>query len=128
RRTAGSGSSVRFLARLYGLARTTVAATRYMRPRPVVASRCSRPQVARTGRPTRWREAFALAERATTPRDRILTLEQVRCATRPRLRGVSDLDADDHELLDSNVRSFEFRKTLGVIAYIPRLVLFDDPW
>jgi hypothetical protein len=52
-------------------------------------------------------EAFALAERAKTPRERIRALEQVRGATKLRLRGVFDLDADDHELLDSNIRAAE---------------------
>jgi hypothetical protein len=33
----------------------------------------------------------------------------------------------NHEDL-AGLESFEFRKTLGVIAYVPRLALLDDPW
>jgi hypothetical protein len=38
--------------------------------------------------------------------------------------GRTMLSHDDLTGLDS----FEFRRTLGVIAYMPRLALLDDPW
>jgi hypothetical protein len=102
----GSGSSVRSVARLHGLARTTVARHRgHIAPtsRPFTVIRGQD----HPGTPDPLAEAFLLAERAKTPRERIRALEQVRGATKLRLRGASDLDADDCELLDSNIRSAE---------------------
>jgi hypothetical protein len=52
-------------------------------------------------------EAFKLAEKARTARERLRALEQVRRATKLRLRGVTDLDVGDHELLDNNIRAAE---------------------
>jgi hypothetical protein len=103
----GSGSSVRSVARLYGLSRTTVGRHRShiaptSRPFAVIHG-----QTDPHGRPDPLAEAFLLAERAKTPRERIRALEQVRGATKLRLREVSELDTDDHELLDGNVLSAE---------------------
>jgi hypothetical protein len=47
-------------------------------------------------------EALLLAERARTPRERLRAYEQVRAATKMRLRG-SDPDAADRELLNANL-------------------------
>jgi hypothetical protein len=103
----GSGSSVRSVARLHGLARTTVG--RHAAHTTPASRRFA--VIEGTGGPNGpadpLAEAFALAERAKTPRERIRALEQVRGATKLRLRGVFDLDADDHELLDSNIRAAE---------------------
>jgi hypothetical protein len=103
----GSGSSVRSVARLYRLSRTTVGRhKRHLAPTSGPFA-LIRGDGGPDGPADPLAEAFILAERARTPRERIRALEQVRAATKLRLRGVSDLDADDHELLDGNVREAE---------------------
>jgi hypothetical protein len=98
---------VRSVARLYDLARTTLGrhaahATPTSRRLAVIEG---------TGGPDGpadpLSEAFKLGERAKTPRERVRALEQIRGATKLRLRGVSDIDVEDRELLDSNIRSAE---------------------
>jgi hypothetical protein len=98
---------VRQVARMFGLSRTTVGRHREhiaptSKPFAVIRATDGPP-----GPPDPLAEAFLLAERARTPRERIRALEQVRAATRLRFRGVADLDADDHELLDGNIRAAE---------------------
>lgn len=110
----GSGSSVRSVARLYGLSRTTVG--RHVAHATPASRRFA--VIEKTGGPDRptdlLAEAFRLAERAKMPRERIRALEQIRSATKLRLRGVSDIEVEDRELLDSNIRSAEaaFRDAL----------------
>jgi hypothetical protein len=48
-------------------------------------------------------EAFALAERARTSRERLRALEQVRAATKLALRGRTDITDEDRRLLAANV-------------------------
>jgi hypothetical protein len=52
-------------------------------------------------------EAFGLVAKARTPAERLRALEQVRAATRLRMRGFDLADEADHVLLDSNVREAE---------------------
>jgi hypothetical protein len=102
-----TGTSARMVAQMYDLARSTVA-----RHRAHIAAASAPFAVIRgQGDPRETHdpigEAFLLAERARTPRERIRALEQVRAATKLRFRGVADLDADDRELLDGNIRAAE---------------------
>jgi hypothetical protein len=103
----GTGTSVRAVARLYGRAKTTVA-----RHAQHVAPTSAKFAVivgadAQTGTPAPLSEAFRLAERARTARERLRALEQVRAATKLALRGRNDLDAEDRELLDANISAAE---------------------
>jgi hypothetical protein len=103
----GSGSSIRQVARLTGVPRSNLARhKRHLAPTSGPFA-LIRGDGGPDGPADPLAEAFTLAERARTPRERIRALEQVRAATKLRLRGVSDLDADDHELLDGNVREAE---------------------
>jgi hypothetical protein len=102
-----TGTSIRKVSQMYGLARSTVARHRAHIPAASAPFAVIRGQSDPPRTPDPLAEAFLLAERAKTPRERIRALEQVRGATKLRLRGVFDLDAADHELLDSNIRSAE---------------------
>lgn len=86
-----SGSSVRAVARIHGLARSTVARHRghisAARARLAVIQGQGDP----LGPPDPLSEAFALAERARTPRERLRALEQIRAASKLRLRGITSL-------------------------------------
>lgn len=102
-----SGSSVRAVARIHGLARSTVA-----RHRGHISAATARLAVIQgqrdpPGPPDPLSEAFALAEKARTPRERLRALEQVRAASKLRLRGITDLDDNDRYLLDGNIRAAE---------------------
>jgi hypothetical protein len=103
-----SGSAVRQVARIYGLSRTTLG-----RHAQHIAPTSKRFAVIRgrdgpSGSADPLSEAFSLAERARTPRERLRALEQVRAATKLALRGM-DRSEDDRVLLDSNVRQAERR-------------------
>ncbi|MDP9297631.1 MAG: hypothetical protein M3O98_03060 [Actinomycetota bacterium] len=102
-----TGTPIRKVAQMYGLARSSVARHRAH----IAAARAPfaviRGQGDPRGTPDPLAEAFLLAGRARTPRERIRALEQVRAATRLRFRGVADLDADDRELLDGNIAQAE---------------------
>jgi hypothetical protein len=102
-----TGTSIRKASQLYGLARSTVARHRVHIAAASAPFALIHGQGDPHGTPDPLSEAFLLAERARTPRERIRALEQIRSATKLRLRGASDLDAEDHELLDSNIRSAE---------------------
>lgn len=99
-----TGTSARKVAQMFGLARSSVTRhSKHVLP-------ASRPfavlegQGGSDGPPDPLAEAFLLAERARTPRERLRALEQVRAATKLRLRD-ADPDADDRELLDGNIES-----------------------
>jgi hypothetical protein len=103
----GTGTSIRGVARMYGLARSTVA-----RHRDHVAPgqhrfALIRAQGAPDGPPDPLAEAFALAERSRTPRERLRALEQVRAATKMQLRGAGKADPDAIALLDANIAQAE---------------------
>jgi hypothetical protein len=102
-----TGTSIRKVSQVYGLARSTVARHRTHIAAASAPFAVIHGQGDPGGTPDPLAEAFKLAERARTPRERIRALEQVRAATKLRLRGVCDLDPDDHELLDGNVRAAE---------------------
>jgi hypothetical protein len=102
-----TGSSIRKVARMYGAARSTLARHRRhiaaaSAPFAVIPGHGDPP-----GTPDPLSEAFALAEKARTPRERLRALEQVRAASKLQLRGVADPDAGDRELLDGNIRAAE---------------------
>jgi hypothetical protein len=103
----GTGTSVRKVSQLYGLARSTVARHRAHIAAAIAPFAVIRGQADPGGTSDPLAEAFLLAERARTPRERVRALEQIRSATKLRLRGVPELDADDHELLDGNVQAAE---------------------
>jgi hypothetical protein len=101
-----SGTSARQVARMYALARSTLARhARHVPPgeRPFAVIRGDDGP---TGAPDPLSESFALAARARTPRERLRALEQVRGATRLALRGLrGEVDELHRDLLDSNVAS-----------------------
>lgn len=102
-----SGTSIRGVARMYGLARTTLA-----RHREHVAPLDQKFGVIRApvgppGSGDPLEEAFALAERSRTPRERLRALEQVRSATKLKLRGANTPDREALELLDANIAAAE---------------------
>jgi hypothetical protein len=100
-----SGSSVRQVARMFGIPRTTLA----RHTGHIAAASTKFAVIEGQGGPQRaidpLDEAFALAERARTPRERLRALEQVRAATKLRLRGIGDPDSESRDLLDDNIRS-----------------------
>jgi hypothetical protein len=102
-----SGSSVRQVARVTGIPRTTLARHREHVPeatRPLGLIRA----VSGPNEPADpLAEAFLLAERARTPRERLRALEQIRSGVKLRLRGVVQLDGEDRALLDANIGSAE---------------------
>ena len=59
-----------------------------------------------TGQADPLAEAISLAARARTPREKLRGLEQVRAATKLRMRGV-ELDPEDRRLLDDNIAEAE---------------------
>jgi hypothetical protein len=95
------------VARIYGIARTTLARHRAHVVPTSTPLAAIRTEDGPDGPADPLAEAFLLAEKARTPRERLRALEQVRSATRLRLRGVADLDREDRELLDSNIRHAE---------------------
>jgi hypothetical protein len=102
-----AGTPVRQVARIVALPRTTLA-----RDAAHIAPTERRLGVIRTetgpsGPADPLAEAFALAERTRTPRERLRALEQIRSATKLRLRDAGEADAEDRELLDANVREAE---------------------
>lgn len=102
-----SGSPIRQVARMFGLARSTVG-----RHAAHVAPTSKPFGLIRTGDvplgpPDPLAEALLLAERARTPRERLRALEQVRGATRLRLRGIEDPDQEAIRLVDRNVLEAE---------------------
>lgn len=106
-RLLASGTSARKVARLYGLARTTVG-----RHRAHVAPTSRKFAVIETtdgpsGPGDPLAEAFLLAEKARTPRERLRALEQIRAATKLALRGRAGVDGEDAGLLDSNIAAAE---------------------
>jgi len=103
----GSGSSIRQVARLTGVPRSNLARHKTHLAPTSTPFALIRGDGGPDGPADPLTEAFKLAERARTPRERIRALEQIRGATKLRLRGASDRDADDQELLDSNIRSAE---------------------
>jgi hypothetical protein len=103
----GSGTAVRQVARMFGIPRTNLARhARHVAPTSapfgVIHGGDGPP-----GPPDPLAEAFLLAERARTPRERLRALEQVRAATRLRMRGVEDPDREHRDLLDDNIRQAE---------------------
>jgi hypothetical protein len=106
-RLLSTGTSARRVAHLYGLSRSSV--TRHAKHVARSGKRLAviRTEDAPSGPPDPLDEALALAARARTPRERLRALEQVRAATRLKLRGVSDLDRDSKELLNSNITQAE---------------------
>lgn len=102
-----SGTSIRKVSQLYGLSRSTVA--RHEAHLQPVGSKFGviRGEGVPDGPGDPLAEALLLAERARTPRERLRALEQVRSATKLRLRGVSDPDPEDRELLDRNIAQAE---------------------
>jgi transposase len=101
-----SGASIRKVAQLYGLSRSTLA--RHTAHVEVTGSRFSmiRGQGGPPGTADPVEEALLLAGRARTPRERVRGLEQVRRATKLALRGVA-ADQEGLELLDRNIRDAE---------------------
>ncbi|MEX0985354.1 MAG: hypothetical protein WD096_09950 [Actinomycetota bacterium] len=102
-----TGTSIRQVARLYDIPRTTVGRHRQhvapsSAPFGVILG-----EGGSGGPADPLAEAFALAERAKTPRERLRALEQVRAATRLRLRGAEHVDDEDRGLLDRNVTAAE---------------------
>jgi hypothetical protein len=102
-----SGSAVRQVARIYGLPRTTLGRhSQHMAPTGKKFA-VIRGQDGPTGPPDPLVEALALAGRARTPRERLRALEQVRAATKLKLRGIGDPDTESLELLDHNIAQAE---------------------
>jgi hypothetical protein len=102
----GSGSSIRKVARIHGIPRTTLARhARHIAPASTPFG-VIRGTDGPSGPPDPLAEALLLAERARTPRERLRALEQVRAATKLRLRGL-DPDAEDRGLLNDNVSHAE---------------------
>jgi len=103
----GSGAPTRQVARLTGFPRTTLA--RHREHVQITGSRLAliRGEAGPLGPGDPLAEAFALAGRARTPRERLRALEAVRGATKLKLRGVSDPDPADRELLDRNIAQAE---------------------
>ncbi|MBA3737498.1 MAG: hypothetical protein H0W97_02925 [Actinobacteria bacterium] len=102
-----SGSSIRSVSQMYGLARSTLARHRqHVEPLPtrfgVIEGQAGAME---PGDPLS--EALLLAERARTPRERLRALEQVRGATKLALRGAATLDQETRERIDVNVREAE---------------------
>jgi hypothetical protein len=90
---------------LYDVARTTLA-----RHREHVAPTSRKFAVIEgtdgpSGPPDPLTEAFALAEHARTPRERLRGLEAIRAATKLALRGRTDLASEDRLLLDGNIEA-----------------------
>lgn len=104
-----TGTSIRKVSQLYGLSRSTL-----VRHKAHLQPTGSKFGVIRgeggpdgPGDSDPLSEALLLAERARTPRERLRALEQVRAATKLKLRGVQDLDLEDRELLDRNIAQAE---------------------
>src|SRR4051812_44219672 len=81
-----TGTSLRKVSRMYGVARSTLARHRghiaaASAPFAVIPGQGDPP-----GTPEPLSEAFALAEKARTPRERLRALEQVRAASKLQLR------------------------------------------
>jgi len=91
------------VARLTGLARTTLG--RHDQHRAPTSGRFALIPGGDgpTGPTDPLAEAFALAARARTPRERLRGLESVRSATRLALRDRTDLVQEDRELLAANI-------------------------
>lgn len=102
-----SGTPIRAVARLHGLARSTVARHARHVPPTGVSFGLIRGGDGPSGPPDPLAEAFLLAERARTPRERLRALEQVRSATRLKLRGVKEPDREARALLDANIAEAE---------------------
>ena len=101
-----SGTPIRQVARVYGLARSTVARhARHVAPTSGSLG-LIRGGDGPSGTPDPLAEAFLLAERARTPRERLRALE-VRSATRLKLRGVTEPDREARGLLDDNIAQAE---------------------
>jgi hypothetical protein len=102
-----TGTSVRKVARMFGIPRTNLARhARHVAPTSApfgVIPGGDGP----SGPPDPLAEAFLLAERARTPRERLRALEQVRAATRLRMRGVDNPDDEHRGLLDDNIAQAE---------------------
>ena len=102
-----TGTSIRQVARLTGLSRATLARhAAHIEPSgtKLALIRAHDGSSEPGGSPADpLEEALALAERARTPRERLRALEQIRRATSLRLRGVSDPDPEQRELLDRNI-------------------------
>jgi hypothetical protein len=102
-----TGTSVRQVARLTGIPRTTLG-RHAVHIAPTSRKLGLIPgQAGPDGPADPLAEALLLAEKARTPRERLRALEQVRAATRLRLRQVDDPDEEDRSLLDSNIRAAE---------------------
>ena len=100
-----SGSSIRAVSQIYGLARSTVA--RHRKHAQVTGSRLG---VIQGGSVPTWppdplRSALELAGRARTPRERLRGLEAVRAGLKMRLReSVGETSREDRDLLDAGIR------------------------
>jgi hypothetical protein len=95
------------VARLYALSRTTVGRHKAhiaLASRPLVAIRGDGGP---SGPGGPLEEAFALAQQARTPRERLRGLEAVRAATKLATRNGGELDRETRDLLDSNVAQAE---------------------
>jgi hypothetical protein len=101
-----AGSSVRSVARMYHLARTSLGRhARHVAPagRPVLVPGPP-PEVPRVDP---LQAALQLFEQAKTSRQQLRSAEAVRAATRLALKSVDQLDAEHLERLDSNVATAE---------------------
>jgi hypothetical protein len=102
-----TGSSVRSVAHLYGVARTTLGrhACHVLPSKKRFAAIGGTVGPSGPGDPLS--EAFRLAEHAKTSRERLRALEAIRAATKLSLRGRVALAKEDRTLLDNNVRTAE---------------------
>jgi hypothetical protein len=99
-----SGSSLRSVAQMFAVARTTLGRHKaHDLPRRFALIRGETDPL---GQADPLAEAIGLAARARTPREKLRGLEQVRAATRLRMRGV-ELDPEDRRLLDRNIAEAE---------------------
>jgi hypothetical protein len=101
-----SGTSVRSVAQMFGIPRTTLGrhkAHAHELPRRFALIRG---QDGPDGQADPLSEAIGLAARARTPREKLRGLEQVRAATKLKLRGV-ELDPEARALLDRNIAEAE---------------------
>jgi hypothetical protein len=101
-----SGSSVRSVAQMFAVPRTTLGRHRQHAHDLPRRFALIDGQGGPSGQADPLPEAIALAAKARTPREKLRGLEKVRAATKLRMRGV-DLDPEDRALLDRNIAEAE---------------------